>query len=765
MVETKLEFAVNELINNINPKEKQFHLEKVGELLLNLSYFKTFMETNPDLGRLIYINILKQLSFKKYKPKTIIWDYNDKVDGVYMIISGEVKIYKQPDKSSLIRCKNIQKRITSPEYEEKNIKKFNRASIFETFMNTSKSLSFKLLSQNLFQKRDTLIDANIFRSKKTIIKKNKNQKIRKYKTASFTSNFNLNINNHNNISTNEKEITLTEKNYVFREPQELRKLDYVETFGKIIGEDAVVQELEFRKYACETSNNCILAFLDTKNYHLLFDKINNTKKGNIILFLYKLNYFNNKNDFIHKLTRIINFKNYKKDTYIYKQNTSLLNLYIIRNGSVSINIVKTSKYKSELNQDLIMDSQRVLKKYNSLNDVAKINNNKNYEHFTKERTFELNGEYQEKKLYTLINYGKGELLGNLEYYLKWKKYFFSVKCITDVELYEIDLKTFNKILKPYNLEFFEKKTREQLNFFSKRIKEINIVHVKNDDDQFTCRNKFMRIFYQRHPLSSLRINKKYINDGKNIFPTDIKYKKKKFKNTKISPFCLYELASALNNGRNQVSKNPFITNNPNFTNNFEGENSKKKSLFNFYKQVNNKKTLINLNKISNLQRNKKLDISNKGKNLSCNNILPKNNQLDNNKIRESNSLNSYINLYQIEKKYKKLEYKRISAIDKGNDNFGSRNTVRLSFNNFNLHINQNKKKSVQFLTTFINVYQKVQKEKLERLEQKLKTKRNKIEKKREISSAIAFKGYRVYLQKNENTKIGLKKHIIPNIEK
>ena len=224
MVETKLEFAVNELINNINPKEKQFHLEKVGELLLNLSYFKTFMETNPDLGRLKYINILKQLSFKKYKPKTIIWDYNDKVDGVYFIISGEVKIYKQPDKSSLIRCKNIQKRITSPEYEEKNIKKFNRASIFETFMNTSKSPSFKLLSQNLFQKRDTLIDANIFQSKKTkLIKKNKNQKIRKYKTASFTSNFNLNINNHNNISTNEKEITLTEKNYIFREPQELRK--------------------------------------------------------------------------------------------------------------------------------------------------------------------------------------------------------------------------------------------------------------------------------------------------------------------------------------------------------------------------------------------------------------------------------------------------------------------------------------------------------------------------------------------------------------
>ena len=63
-----------------------------------------------------------------------------------------------------------------------------------------------------------------FGQKKTmLIRKNKNQKIRKYKTATFTCNFNLNINNHNNITHKEKEITLTEKNYIFREPQELRK--------------------------------------------------------------------------------------------------------------------------------------------------------------------------------------------------------------------------------------------------------------------------------------------------------------------------------------------------------------------------------------------------------------------------------------------------------------------------------------------------------------------------------------------------------------
>ena len=50
-----------------------------------------FMKNYPELGPLIYPNLVKSLSFKKYKEKTIIWDYNDPVDGVYIILSGEAQ--------------------------------------------------------------------------------------------------------------------------------------------------------------------------------------------------------------------------------------------------------------------------------------------------------------------------------------------------------------------------------------------------------------------------------------------------------------------------------------------------------------------------------------------------------------------------------------------------------------------------------------------------------------------------------------------------
>lgn len=69
MLEAKLELAVNELINNYNPRKKQILLHSIGEILLNISYFKMFMKNYPELGPLIYPNLVKSLSFKKYKEK------------------------------------------------------------------------------------------------------------------------------------------------------------------------------------------------------------------------------------------------------------------------------------------------------------------------------------------------------------------------------------------------------------------------------------------------------------------------------------------------------------------------------------------------------------------------------------------------------------------------------------------------------------------------------------------------------------------------
>ena len=763
MLEAKLELAANELINNNNPRKFQLYLENVGELLLNIPYFKKFMEAYSDLGPLTYINLLNHLNFKIYQPRTIIWDYNDIVDGIYLIISGEVNIFKPPDKSNLIRCKNVAKRKKSFDNKSNIQSQINKITTYEKLGKNKNKQPFKLsqFTFNLMQKRPRVFGSNIFKpTKNIIIKRNIQHKLRKCETAVYTSILNLYPQENKNISKYEKEITLTEKNYIYREPQESRNLNYVETFGKIIGEDAMLQELTYRRYACETSTKCILAFLNAKNYHAFFDKINNTNKGSIVTFLFRLNYFNDKNDFIHKLCRITRIKSIKKGMNVYKKNSPLLSMYIIKNGNVSLNIVKTTKYKSDLNPDLLI-SNREIKNQNKNNSVNynknKINEMKNFPRFTKERTFEINGEYYEDKLYTLINYGKGEILGNIEYFLQLKNYLFTAKCLTDVELYEIELRAFNSIIRPYNFEFFEQKTKEQIDYLTRRVKEIKFIHEKNDEDQYKSRNKFMRIIYQKHPLSSLKIDGKYINDGKYYIPINLKYTMKKMKNTKISPFCLYELASAVSQGKVHNSKNPFITNNVDYTKIFNENNSKQISSLNVESRKFNKdNSIINLNNKIKLE-NKKESFHNKNHRMSASvgNIEKRSK-----KFRIASTYERHCQIIKIENRYKSLEKKNKSEIDKGNNEYNtSKKSMRFSFSSLNFNFKKYERKSIKFMTNFVNMYQKAKKENFEKQEQKLKEKKYKLVKKKEIiNNTIAFDGYRVYLNNNMKDKISKRKN-------
>ena len=754
MIEVKLEMAVNELINNTNTKQKQSLLETIGELLLNISYFQIFLDNYPDLGPLMYSNLINNLSFKKYKEKTTIWDYNDPVDGVYIIISGEVKIYKPPDKLSLIRCKDIQKK------KRNALNKINNLTILEQVPNIKEKykpiLKLPQYALNLMKKRSSIIGNNYFKQQKHIvIKEQKYTKIQKFPSSRYINNLSIGMNIHKNISFNEQQISLTEENYLYREPQEFRRLDYIEKFGKMIGEDALLQESTNRKYACETGGKCILAFLSARNYHIFFDKINNKHKGNIISFLYKVNYFNNRNDFIHKLYKAIINKNYKKGTFLYKKNMPYLYMYILKSGTVSLNIEKKTKFTSEIIPDLMFGYKKNMKNNISLNDIPSINKNDYFEHFTKERTFEINGEYDEKKIYTLINYGKGEILGNIEFYLKLGKYLFSVKCLTDVELLEIDMKIFKSIYKAYNIEFLREKTRQQIKYLSNRIKEINLIHEKNDEDQFRSRNKFMRIFYQRHPISALKINDKYINNGEKPFKVDLKYKNKKLKKTKISPFCLYELASALSNNKKQNLSNLFITNNKNSEKKLNGSNNNM-NLFNLENQLNNKNEIFNLNKIKKFKiKGQNKNIKNPNQKPNYKRFLESNEKLNITQKFKSSSFSLNSELYNTKKQYKILEHKAVSQKYLENN---PKNKLRFSYSAFNLNFIENKKKSADFINTFMKIFRQVQIDKLKKEEEKYRKQNSKKMEVKEKNTMIAFKGYQVYLNKNKTTRINLKKH-------
>lgn len=262
----------------------------------------------------------------------------------------------------------------------------------------------------------------------------------------------------------------------------------------------------------------------------------------------------------------------------------------------------------------------------------------------------------------------------------------------------------------------------------------------------------MKIFYQRNPISSSKIAEKYINNGKNFFPIKLRYQRKKFKNTKISPFYLYEYVSALNNKNNnksQKTKNLFITNNLDFTKLFNGKSTQKNSFLNF---ENEEKNIKNNTKI--FEYIKEPKINSQKKSFSARKIVNNNIKPDDRFRGKSISFNSNYQIFKIEKKYKHIEAQKKIHIDKeDNKTTKQKNDMRQSLNVLNLKYFLKKENPSQLIKNFINVYQKVQKDNFENQQRKMKEKRTRIEKKRVISSVIAFNGYRVYLQKNQKFKL------------
>ena len=840
MFESKLEYTVSEIIKNRDERQTQIHLESLGDLLLKLPYFKMLMEKYPDLFPIMFINLLNHLTFVKYEPNSLLWEYNDPVSGVYIIITGEVKIFKPPKKEDLIRSKKTDKKDQFKENsnKSKNIKFFsNNYKILSERNKKFKKIIKKNDSQLLSSRQSNLnySSANkAYNGKKlenNIIKRSSSSQLIKPKTNSnkfskiFTKNNinNISINNiSNGINNNDKdkmpkkeyanEISLTEKNFCYKEPLDGRIIDYIETFGQIIGEDCLIRNLNFYPYCAETLTKCYLGFISTKDYHLIFDRINSISKTNIISFLYHVNYFNNKNNFLHKLYRAIKIKIYKKGSYIFRQNDPFRTMFIIKNGNVDINVSKIEKIKSDINSDLVIGNNNIHSNKKTRNKYKNRSNNMGeFEHFTNERFFEIKGEYYENKEYTVVNYGIGEILGNIEYYGNIRKYLYSALCLTNVEIYEIDINLYRRIESFENYEFLNKKTLEQLRFFKRRMTEINLIHNKNIYDDYTSRNKFMKIFYERHPPTPSVENSRYINKAKEPFPITIKMKNKKLNNTKLSPISSFEIQTPVkNNGTNfssinnnfssinnnfssdnDINKkrtsflNPFITNNKNFTKMFSNDtiNYKNNNRYNFESSNDLNKTtksIFNLSVKKKHHSEKKMTLNylisqekDKNKNyLSKNEIereeTNKRRKLDYTKIIVSHAFSHFLSQSYLNPKCRAKDkeenifncnIRKVNALFKNKYKISlyasskdvlSTNISSPKINNSNsINIASQKSKRDIILNKA---------DEIKNLNNKILSEDNKDDKittdsANKIKTTISFHGYRVFLQKKENNII------------
>ena len=332
----------------------------------------------------------------------------------------------------------------------------------------------------------------------------------------------------------------------------IMKLDYTLEKGYSFGEDCLryINTEKKRKFLAKSKTQCILGKLDAKDYNKIFKTIISEEKGLINTFLDEINIFGT--DFNAKFQRCLTIKYIKKNEYIFKQGDNFDTFYLIYNGTIRLfsHLKKFVRSKIE-------------------NNFFKTNNNN--ERFTTARQFEIKGSYNELINYNLIDVGKGDFIGGIEYLYNFENYKCSAKCLTDVVILKVDLSIFDGILIYAEKKIFKEKIEKQKEFISQRMKDIKSGRERlKINDYILSKNKFIKTFLQSNPLSKkieekldnfincnvnpIKIkqnnnNIKTLNNTKNLFPKyieDYKNSKKGKKSWKKSNITIKDFVTNIN---------------------------------------------------------------------------------------------------------------------------------------------------------------------------------------------------------------------------
>ena len=299
------------------------------------------------------------------------------------------------------------------------------------------------------------------------------------------------------------------------------KLDSVLGRGYLLGSEYLKNNNEDKRtYLVKAKPKCILGKINIKEFSKIYRPILSEENILISNFLKDINIFSS--DFNGKFQKLLALKYYKKDDYIFKQGDLYDSFYLVYHGNIRLfnNMKKLVKSKVDY-------------------DILKGNNNK--ERFTSSRLFEIKGAYNELIRYDLLDAGRGDFIGGIEYIYNYSQYCYSAKCINDVTILKIDCILFNSILINDEKKSFKEKIDKQKEFIKRRIKEIKLGRDKMKlNDYILSKNKYVKSLLQSNPLSKKKEEKleSYINC--NVNPIKIKYKSN---NIKI-----------LNTSRNLLSK-------------------------------------------------------------------------------------------------------------------------------------------------------------------------------------------------------------------
>ena len=221
------------------------------------------------------------------------------------------------------------------------------------------------------------------------------------------------------------------------------------------------------------SNFCVVGELSLNDYMVIFEKTEFLVKQDILDFLNGVKIFENVDfDFFDSIYNKIYRKKYRKNDFVCKKNEQSDNLIIIKKGDFKLYFHSKIKFFN------VYD----LSSFNKGEIITSGNTKKNL-------NYQINNAYDENIEYHLINIGKGEVFGDIEFTYKIPDYFFNLQCDMDnSETLEIpfnDLYFFSSVELKQQIRFV---TNEKIKLYINRIEEIKNVNLKMQNKQNQFKN-------------------------------------------------------------------------------------------------------------------------------------------------------------------------------------------------------------------------------------------------------------------------------------
>ena len=284
------------------------------------------------------------------------------------------------------------------------------------------------------------------------------------------------------------------------------------------------------------SNFCIVGELSLNDYLVIFEKTEFLLKQDILDFLSGLKIFENVDfDFFDNIYNKITKKKYKKNEFVCKKNDQSDNLIIIKKGDFKLYFYSKIKFFNFYD----------LSSFNKGEVISSGNTKKNL-------NYQINNNYDENIEYHLINMGKGEVFGDIEFTYQIPNYFFNLQCDMDnSETLEIpinELFFFSSEELKQQIRFV---TNEKIQLYINRLEEIKNVNLKMQNKQNQYKNLILLKIKKSKGKLSDKEKKNSLNQSNNK-KLRIQYTRK---NISISPDKNNKKSESSNPSTNVSTKN------------------------------------------------------------------------------------------------------------------------------------------------------------------------------------------------------------------